>query len=347
VSQAAPSATTVPEARPVPLLVVEDVRTTFRTGRGDLRAVDGVSFTAHAAETVGIVGESGSGKSVLVRTIMGLHANDAATAVGGRVVFDGRDLATLTAAERRRLWGTEIAMVFQDPMTSLNPVKTIGTHLSEPLRIHRGLSRRAARARSVDLLHQVGISEPARRLRQYPHELSGGMRQRVCLAIALTCEPKLLIADEPTTALDVTVQRQILDLLDGIATESGMATLLITHDLGVVAARASRILVMYAGRIVEARDTRQLFRAPRHPYSAALMASVPRLSDPPHTRLAAIEGRPPDLARLMRGCSFAPRCPSRQARCDDESPPVRELDGDTGGAATVACHFPLGPVVAR
>jgi peptide/nickel transport system ATP-binding protein len=333
-----------PAVDPAPLLVVENLRTTFHAGRDDVRAVDGVSFSARAAETVGIVGESGSGKSVLVRTIMGLHGNDATTTVSGRVTFAGRDLTTMTPAERRRLWGTEIAMVFQDPKTSLNPVKTIGSHLCEPLRIRRGLGRRAARAHAVELLGLVGISEPSRRLRQYPHELSGGMRQRVCLALALTCEPKLLIADEPTTALDVTVQRQILDLLEGIARERGMATLLITHDLGIVARRAALIIVMYAGRIVESQATRALFRAPRHPYTAALMASAPRLADPPHTRLAAIEGRPPNLARLGAGCAFAPRCRFRQAACLDASPPLRQVGGTD---AAVACHFPLVRDAAR
>jgi peptide/nickel transport system ATP-binding protein len=331
-----------PSRPAAPLLELQALRTEFRTGRGVVRAVDGVDLTAARGETIGIVGESGSGKSVLVRSIMGLYSQNAVATVSGTAIFDGKNIAELSKPDRRRLWGTEIAMIFQDPTTSLNPVKTIGAHLAQPLRLHLGMTRAAARERAVDLLDQVGISDARRRLKQYPHELSGGMRQRVCIALALTCDPKLLIADEPTTALDVTVQRQILDLLDGLAVEKGMTTLLITHDLGVVAKRADRIMVMYAGRIVESREARALFRSPRHPYTKALMSSIPRLSEPAHTRLAAIGGRPPDLASRPAGCSFAPRCACAQDDCRKNDPALRRID-DPAGDCLVACHHPVGP----
>lgn len=324
----------------LPLLELRELRTEFRTDRGVVRAVDGVDLEAFRGETIGIVGESGSGKSVLVRSIMGLYSQNPVATVRGTAIFDGNNIAELSRPDRRRLWGTQIAMIFQDPTTSLNPVKTIGAHLVQPLRLHLGMNRAEARARSVDLLTQVGISDARRRLKQYPHELSGGMRQRVCIALALTCDPNLLIADEPTTALDVTVQRQILDLLDRLAVEKGMTTLLITHDLGVVAKRADRIMVMYAGRIVESRTTRALFQSPRHPYTKALMASIPRLSEPAHTRLAAIGGRPPDLALRPPGCSFAPRCACARDDCRTNDPALRRID-DPAGDCLVACRHPV------
>jgi peptide/nickel transport system ATP-binding protein len=303
-----------------PLLSVHDARVGFNTPRGLLRAVDGVSFELRQGRTLGIVGESGSGKSVLVRSLIGLVAANAFTTIGGRVLLEGRDLRSLPAAEMRAVLGSEIGIVFQDPMTSLNPVMKIGTQIGEGLRRNRGLDAAAALKRSIELLAEVGIPEPERRAGQYPHELSGGMRQRVAIAIAIACEPKLLIADEPTTALDVTVQRQILDLLQREQRQRGMAMILITHDLGVAAGRADDIMVMYAGRAVEKAATRDIFRQPRMPYTEALLRSLPRLSDAAHTRLLAIPGRPPDAARLGPGCAFAPRCSYRTDICDTERP---------------------------
>ncbi|MEU3223082.1 ABC transporter ATP-binding protein [Streptomyces sp. NPDC006976] len=320
------------------LLSATDVRTVFHTPRGPVQAVDGVCLALREGETLGIVGESGSGKSVLGRTLMGLITDGPATTVSGTVLLGGQDVHALGPAGRRALWGTEVAMVFQDPMTSLNPVKKAGTHLSESVRLHQGLSRKAARERAVDLLRQVGIPEPARRARQYPHELSGGMRQRVVIAMALACGPRLLIADEPTTALDVTVQKQILDLLQTLTRDLGMAMILISHDLATVAGRTDRVAVMYAGRLVEYAPTAAVFDHPRHPYSSALIASVPRIDQPPHTLLPTIEGRPPHLLNPPPGCRFAPRCGHAGDRCATESP---RLTGDPGSGA-VACHHPLG-----
>ncbi|MFJ4273602.1 ABC transporter ATP-binding protein [Streptomyces coelicoflavus] len=325
-----------------PLLDATDVRTAFHTPRGAVRAVDGVSLTLSEGETLGIVGESGSGKSVLGRTLMGLITDGPGATVSGTVRIGGKDVHALTPAGRRALWGTEVAMVFQDPMTSLNPVKKTGTHLSESLRLHLGLGRADARDRAVDLLRQVGIPEPARRAGQYPHELSGGMRQRVVIAMALACGPRLLIADEPTTALDVTVQKQILDLLRSLAEELRMATILISHDLATVAGRTDRVAVMYAGRLVEYADTAAVFDRPRHPYSSALIASIPRLDLPPHTLLPAIEGRPPNLLHPPAGCRFAPRCDTATDRCTTESPGLTAYAGERDAGGLVACHHPLG-----
>jgi len=320
-----------------PLLSVRDARVSFATARGALRAVDGVTFDLHKGRTLGIVGESGSGKSVLVRSLIGLVGADSGAEVGGQVLLEGQDLRTLPGARLRTLLGRDIGIVFQDPMTSLNPVMKIGRQIGEGLQLNRGLDRAAAGRRAAELLAEVGIPEPERRARQYPHELSGGMRQRVAIAIAIACEPKLLIADEPTTALDVTVQRQILDLLQREQRQRAMAMILITHDLGVAAGRADDIMVMYAGRAVEMAATRALFRAPRMPYTEALLRSLPRLTDVAHTRLAAIPGRPPDLARRGGGCAFAPRCRYRSARCDAEQP-VLTRDGPHG----FACFNPVG-----
>jgi peptide/nickel transport system ATP-binding protein len=320
------------------LLDVRKLRTTFATAAGPVVAVDGVSFTLGRAETLGVVGESGSGKSVLVRSIMDLLPASASGDAGQQVVFDGVDLASLSARERQAYWGDRIAMVFQDPMTSLNPVRRIGRVLIENIRRHMDLDKAAARARAVDLLTQVGIPEPERRLRQFPHELSGGMRQRVMIAIALSCDPALLIADEPTTALDVTVQKQILDLLDGLRRSHEMSVILITHDLGVVAGRADRILVMYAGRVVESAPTRALFAQTRHPYTADLLRSIPRLEDEPGTRLQSIGGRPPDLASPPRGCRYAPRCRLAQPSCLEAEPTPVEVDEGHWHR----CFFPVG-----
>ena len=322
-----------------PLLEVEALRTLFTTPRGAVRAVDGVTFDLCAGETLGLVGESGSGKSVLGRTVMGLVANGPATQVTGDVRLAGRSVHALNARERRRLWGPHIAMVFQDPMTSLNPVRRIGDHLTDPIRLHLGLNRRAAEVKALELLDRVGIPDARRRMRQYPHELSGGMRQRVMIAVALSCDPSLLIADEPTTALDVTVQRQILDLLGGLARERQMATILISHDLGAVEGRTDRVAVMYAGRVVERASTRRLFSEPRHPYTEALIASVPELTDPPHTLLRAIDGQPPDMTNPPAGCRFAPRCSRVTDHCRHVEPELLTAETED---RVVACHLPVG-----
>ena len=320
-----------------PLLSVHNAQVNFSTARGPLRAVDGVSFDLHAGRTLGIVGESGSGKSVLVRSLIGLVGESSGAGVAGQVLFEGRDLRSLSPREFRSVLGTEIGIVFQDPMTSLNPVMKIGRQIGEGLRLNRGLDSKAAARRAVELLSEVGIPEPERRAQQYPHEMSGGMRQRVAIAIAIACAPKLLIADEPTTALDVTVQRQILDLLQGEQRQRGMAMILITHDLGVAAGRSDDIMVMYAGRAVETAATREIFRSPRMPYTEALLRSLPRLSDATHTRLSAIPGRPPDLARRSGGCAFGPRCLYRTERCDAEQPPLTMV-----GGRGYACFHPTG-----
>ena len=321
-----------------PLLDVQDLKTKFRTSRGLVRAVDGVSFSIDRGQTLGVVGESGSGKTVLSRSIMGLlPAHNVVRE--GHVYFDGQDLVGLGAGAMRDIWGDEIAMVFQDPMTSLNPVVKVGRQIAEGLRLHRGMSKEQARETAVELLRSVKIPEPERRLDQFPHELSGGMRQRVMIAIAIACGPKLLMADEPTTALDVTVQAQILDVLQEKQRERDMAMILVTHDLGVVAGRTDEIAVMYAGKIVERAPTHVLFAEMMMPYTEALMKSIPRIEYPSHTRLLAITGRPPDLVSPPPGCNFAPRCPYAQERCRVEEPPLRP-------AATpghdFACWYPVG-----
>jgi peptide/nickel transport system ATP-binding protein len=321
-----------------PLLDVQDLKSWFRTDRGTVRAVDGVSFTVERGQTIGIVGESGSGKTVLSRSVMGLLP--ASNVVRqGRVLFEGRDLTALAGDEMRRVWGAEIAMVFQDPMTSLNPVMKIGRQLTEGLRHHLSMPRDQATETAIALLRSVGIPEAERRLEQYPFELSGGMRQRVTIAIAISCGPKLLMADEPTTALDVTVQAQILNLLQEKQRERYMAMVLVTHDLGVAAGRTDQIAVMYAGKIVEKAPTRKLFDEMRMPYTEALVKSIPRVANASHTRLLAITGRPPDLAHPPRGCRLAPRCPYAQARCVEEEPPLTAPDG---GEHVFACWFPVG-----
>ncbi|HMG40812.1 MAG TPA: ABC transporter ATP-binding protein [Acidimicrobiales bacterium] len=320
-----------------PLLAVEGLRTRFPTERGVVHAVDDVSFDLARGERLGVVGESGSGKSVLARSVMRLLPSAAWSA--GSVTFGGRDLMQLSDDQAREIWGSEIAMVFQNPMTSLNPVMRIGRQITESLELHEGLQGAAASDRAVALLRMVGIPEPASRLRSYPHELSGGMRQRVGIAIAIACSPKLLIADEPTTALDVTIQRKILDLLDRLGRELDMALILITHDLGVVAGRTDRLLVMYGGRVVEQGPTAALFRRPRHPYTASLLAAVPRLHQPSHTRLAAIPGRPVDVVDPAPGCRFAPRCARAQARCTEEDPQLAPAPGSPGHA--FACFNPV------
>jgi peptide/nickel transport system ATP-binding protein len=319
-----------------PLLSIENVAVELPTPRGLLRAVDGVDLRLEAGQTLGIVGESGCGKTMLSRAILQLLPKRAK--LTGRVMFGGRDLARLPAEALRRLRGPELAVVFQDPMTSLNPVLTIGTQLVETLQAHLGMDGIAATRRAAELLAAVGIPAPEQRLRQYPHQLSGGMRQRVAIAIALSCEPKLLIADEPTTALDVTVQAQILDLLAREQQRRHMAMVLITHDLGVVAGRTDEVAVMYAGRVVERAPTRRLFAHMRMPYTEALLAAIPKLDTPPHTPLPAIAGRPPDPTRPLPGCSFAPRCRYAAADCEAAKPPL--ADPEKAGAL-YACWHPL------
>ncbi len=283
------------------------------TPRGNLRAVDGVDLTVAPGQTLGVVGESGCGKTMLSRAILQLLPKRARLA--GRVIFEGQDISRLKPDALRRLRGPALAVVFQDPMTSLNPVLKIGTQLVETLQAHLQLDGRDAVRRSIELLAAVGIPAPDQRMGQYPYQLSGGMRQRVAIAIALSCEPRLLIADEPTTALDVTVQAQILNLLAQETRRRHMAMILITHDLGVVAGRTDEVAVMYAGRIVERAPTRALFREPRMPYTQALLAAIPKLDMPPHARLPTIDGRPPDPTRPMPGCAFAPRCRHAEADC--------------------------------
>lgn len=329
-----------PEIASAELLQVSDLRVWFDTPRGMVRAVDGVSITVGHGRTLGVVGESGSGKSVLSRAIMKILAPSARVQEGSQILLSGRDLAKIDRKSDKHLWGVDLSMVFQDPMTSLTPVLTIGSQLTETLRYHLGYDKKRAKAEAIDLLRRVGIPEPEKRFSQYPHNLSGGMRQRVTIALAISCSPKLLIADEPTTALDVTVQHQILTLLQELQASSGMGMILITHDLGVVAGRADDIAVMYAGRIVEKAPTKTLFKAMRHPYTQALIDAIPKVNEPSHTKLSAIPGRPPVIIDPPPGCSFAPRCPSAQERCLVDTPTPRAMAD--AADHLVACHFPLG-----
>jgi len=310
------------------LLEVRSLTTEFGTRGGVVRAVDGVSWDVAEGETVALVGESGCGKSVSALSVMRLVAAPAGRIVGGQVFFKGRDLLALSEEEMRRVRGREIAMVFQEPMTSLNPVLTIGRQLTEGLEIHLGMTRGDARQRAAEVLATVGIPDAARRLSQYPHQFSGGMRQRIMIAAALACNPALILADEPTTALDVTIQAQILELMRDLSRRFGVAMLIITHNLGVVARYADRVNVMYAGRIVERGSARDLYRRPRHPYTLGLLRSVPRLDEPRRARLQPIEGQPPDLTRLGAGCAFAPRCTFRVERCRVERPVLAPADGE-------------------
>ena len=309
-----------------PLLQVADLKTHFFTRDGVARAVDGVSFSIAAGETLAVVGESGCGKSVTSLSILRLIASPPGRIVGGKVLFDGRDLLALSEDEMRAVRGDAISMIFQEPMTSLNPALTIGRQIAESLVLHRGLSKSDAMAKAVEMLRKVRMPEPERRVRQYPHELSGGMRQRVMIAMALACGPRLLIADEPTTALDVTIQAQILDLMRELARETGAAIILITHDLGVVAEMAQRVVVMYAGRKIEEAPVAELFGHPRHPYTRGLLGSMPHLGESVREegskRLVEIPGMVPSLKEELAGCLFAPRCPNAIARCAQEVPPL-------------------------
>ena len=307
------------------LLELEDLRTQFFTTAGTVKAVDGVSYDIEAGETVGIVGESGCGKSVSALSILRLIPDPPGKIVGGKILFMGRNLLELSDVEIRKVRGHDIAMVFQEPMTSLNPVLTIGRQITETLEHHLGIEREEADARAVELLGLVGISDAERRLKQYPHHFSGGMRQRVMIAMALSCEPKLIIADEPTTALDVTIQAQILELMKDLTRRLGVALIIITHNLGVVARYADRVYVMYAGKIVEKGSARQIYHNPSHPYTIGLLASVPRLDHKRGTKLVPIVGQPPDLTLLDQGCAFRPRCRFAVDRCTHEIPPLESV----------------------
>ncbi|MBI5254904.1 MAG: ABC transporter ATP-binding protein [Burkholderiales bacterium] len=320
------------------LLSVRGLGVRFPTPRGELVALDGVDLDVPARRTLAIVGESGSGKSVLARTLLRLLPGHARVAAGAQVLFDGMNLLDQTPAQMQRVRGRRIAMVFQDPMTALNPVRTIGAQLVEGLRLHMGLDWHAAETRALRLVEQVGIASPRRRLAQYPHELSGGMRQRVVIAMAIACEPELLIADEPTTALDVTVQAEILALLGELQAERHMTMILVTHDLGVAAGHADEMAVMYAGQVVERAATRALFKAPAMPYTQALLRSIPGLGDAPHVPLPTIAGRPPTVYGGFAGCRFAARCEHRRARCEQEAP---ALAGAAERGRSVRCWFPL------
>jgi oligopeptide transport system ATP-binding protein len=312
------------------LLEVQDLRTVFATKDGNVKAVDGVSFHLDAGETLGIVGESGCGKSVTAMSIMGLQRPG--RIVGGKVLFKGRDLTKATEAELREIRGQEIAMIFQDPMTSLNPVFRTGWQVAEPLRLHKGVDAVKALAGAVAMLGKVGIPSPAERAKSYPHQFSGGMRQRAMIAMGLTTTPLVLIADEPTTALDVTIQAQILDLLRNVNREFGTATILITHNLGVVAGMCERVMVMYAGKVVESGPTTDVFAHPKHPYTWALLRSIPRLDAERHEPLKPIEGLPPNLIDLPKGCAFHSRCTFKIERCSRDTPQLNRV-GETQLAA--------------
>ncbi len=327
------------------LLEVRNLKTSFLSAAGVVRAVDGVSWDVQAGETVALVGESGCGKSVSALSIMRLVAQPAGRIEGGEILYKGRDLLKLGEAEMQAVRGREIAMVFQEPMTSLNPVLSIGRQLTEGIEIHLKMTPAQAHARAVELLGMVGIADAERRLTQYPHHFSGGMRQRLMIAIALSCNPSLILADEPTTALDVTIQAQILELMRELSQRLGVALVVITHNLGVVARYADRVNVMYAGRIIEQASATELYANPRHPYTLGLVRSVPRLDEPRRARLDPIEGQPPDLTRLPPGCAFAPRCAYRAERCH-EVPPLQAVGGGHASACWEALRLEKRPIAA-
>lgn len=317
------------------LLKIEGLKTHFFTGSGVVKAVDGLDLEIGKGETLGIVGESGSGKSITAMSVMRLVPNPPGKIVAGRIFFAGEDLLLKSEAEMRSIRGNSIAMIFQDPMTSLNPVFTIGDQIAENIRLHQGLGKKAAWARTVEMLEKVGIPDAGARAGDYPHQFSGGMRQRAMIAMALSCNPQLLIADEPTTALDVTIQAQILDLMRQLKDEYHTSIMLITHDLGVVADLCDRVLVMYAGRPVEFAGRTALFTDARHPYTWGLMRSIPRLDEETKERLEPIEGQPPDLRKLPAGCRFAERCPKVLERCWTDCPEMREV----ASGHLAACHL--------
>ncbi len=320
------------------LLEVHNLKTHFHTRGGVVKAVDGVSFTIQEGETLGIVGESGSGKSVTALSVMRLIATPPGQILPESVIaFAGENVLEMTPDELLELRGGKISMIFQDPMTSLNPVFTVGFQIGEAVKTHLKLTGKAAEARTLEMMERVRIPDARRRLKSYPHEFSGGMRQRVMIAIALSCNPQLLIADEPTTALDVTIQAQILDLMKALSAEFHTSVLIITHDLGVVAGMCDRVVVMYAGRIAEEAPTSQLFTHPAHPYTKALLRSIPRLEDDKKQRLLPIKGQPPDLVNLPPGCPFAPRCPKVQERCRVETPTLETV----GDHQRAACFYPF------
>ncbi|MEV6289198.1 ABC transporter ATP-binding protein [Streptomyces sp. NPDC051896] len=316
------------------LLEVRDLHVEFRTRDGIAHAVNGVSYEVDAGETLAVLGESGSGKSVTAQAVMGILDTPPGKVTGGRILFQGRDLLTLKEEERRKVRGAGMAMIFQDALSALNPVLSVGDQLGEMFVVHRGMSRKDARGKAVELMERVRIPAAAQRVRDYPHQFSGGMRQRIMIAMALALEPALIIADEPTTALDVTVQAQVMDLLAELQREYHMGLILITHDLGVVADVADRIAVMYAGKIVESAPVRDIYKAPAHPYTRGLLDSIPRL-DQKGQQLYAIKGLPPNLMHIPPGCSFHPRCPMARDVCRTDEPPLYEVSGTRGSA----CHF--------
>ncbi len=320
------------------LLDVRDLRTSFFTPQGEARAVDGISFSVDAGQTLGLVGESGCGKTMTALSILRLTP-PTGRIVGGEIVFDGRNLLTLNETAMRDVRGNAIAMIFQEPMSSLNPVFTVGNQIAETVRLHQGLSRHAARAQAIAMLKLVEIPEAERWVDEYPHQLSGGMRQRVMIAMALSCHPRLLIADEPTTALDVTIQAQILDLLASLQQRLGMALILVTHDLGVVAERADEVAIMYAGRIAERAAVQTLFTRPLHPYTRGLLRSIPKIGAAKTRRLEAIPGLVPDLLHVPSGCHFRDRCPSAIARCAEVDPRLEEVES-THWAACIRAREP-------
>ena len=327
------------------LLDVRNLRTHFHTSSGVVRAVDGVSWDVRKGETVALVGESGCGKSVSALSVMRLVSAPAGRIVGGEIIFKGRNLLALSEEEMRRVRGREIGMIFQEPMTSLNPVLTIGRQLTETVETHLGMTSAQAQARAVELLSLVGIPDGARRLRQFPHQFSGGMRQRIMIAMALACNPDLVLADEPTTALDVTIQAQILELMKSLSRRLGVAIMMITHNLGVVARYADRVNVMYAGKIVERATAREIYANPRHPYTLGLLRSVPRLDEPRRAKLQPIPGQPPDLSRLPAGCSFAPRCAYAIDRCRQEEPALEPVTAEHLSACWLAKDLPTRTAV--
>ncbi len=321
-----------------PLLEVKNLVTQFFTMEGVVKAVDDISYDLEPGETLGLVGESGCGKSVSALSVMRLIPWPPGRVMSGEVIFEGEDLLKIDNDEMRSIRGKEIAMVFQEPMTSLNPVLTIGRQLTETMELHLNLDKQGAQQRAVDLLQMVGIPDPDRRLAQYPHQFSGGMRQRVMIAMALSCNPRLLIADEPTTALDVTIQAQILELMKSLCREFGTALIVITHNLGVVARYADRVNVMYAGKIIEKGTSEEIYHQPKHPYTLGLLQSVPRLDEPRRVKLEPIEGQPPDLINLPPGCSFRARCRYAVDKCEVDVPPLEVYDSNGHVAACWEAH---------